>query len=153
MNQTTYREARLRDIPQIMSIRFAVKENVLSDQGKVTSADCEVYLTMRGKGWVCESDNQIVAFAIADSRENNVWALFVLPEYEGRGIGKKLHDIMLDWYFGQGKTHVWLSTGFNTRAEAFYEHCGWRKAGPYGSEEIKFEMEVDNWLLLKENRS
>ncbi|WCT15091.1 hypothetical protein [Mucilaginibacter jinjuensis] len=61
-----YREAILSDIPQIMKVRLAVKENVLSNPALVTDEDCENYLTIRGKGWVCETEGQIVGFAIAD---------------------------------------------------------------------------------------
>ena len=65
---------------------IAVKENVLSNPALVTDKDCEEYLNVRGKGWVCETDNQIIGFAIADLKENNIWALFIRPEYEGLGI-------------------------------------------------------------------
>ena len=98
-----FREATLQDIPQIQIVRHAVKENVLSDPGLVTDEDCANYLTNRGKGWVCESNGKIVGFAIADLVDDNIWALFVDPHFEGQGIGRKLHEIMLDWYFSQGK--------------------------------------------------
>jgi GNAT superfamily N-acetyltransferase len=51
---------------------------------------------VRGKGWVCEINNEIVGFSIADLKGNNIWALFLRPEFEKLGIGKRLHDIMLD---------------------------------------------------------
>ncbi|ELR68962.1 acetyltransferase, GNAT family [Fulvivirga imtechensis AK7] len=129
-----------------MAVRLAVKENVLADLSRVSRADCEEYLTRRGRGWVCELQDQIVGFAVVDLQENNVWALFILPEYEGRGIGRKLHHMMLDWYFSRGKSYLWLTTGMNTRAEKFYESCGWLKTGPYGDDEVKFEMRADDWL-------
>ena len=74
-----------------MLVRHLVKENVLSNSGLVTDADCEEYITVRGKGWVSEIDNVIVGFAIADLKDNSIWALFIQPEYEGKGIGKELH--------------------------------------------------------------
>jgi hypothetical protein len=78
------REAVLNDIPQIQVVRNSVKENVLSDPGFVTDKDCEEFLTSRGKGWVCEIDSKIVGFSIADLKENNIWALFLQPEFETR---------------------------------------------------------------------
>ncbi len=135
-----FREAVVADIPQIQIVRNSVKENMLSDPALVSDADCEEYITRRGKGWVCEIDNTIVGFAIADLQDNNIWALFVHPEHEGKGIGRKLHDIMLDWYFLQGKENVWLSTAPGTRAEAFYRKSGWKDVGVYGKGEVKFEM-------------
>ena len=114
-----FREATSRDILQLQIVRNSVRENTLSDPNLVTDADCEAFINIRGKGWVCEIDNYIVGFAIADLKENNIWALFIKPEYEGKGIGRQLHKLMLDWYFSQTKTTVWLGTEFKTRAENF----------------------------------
>jgi len=69
------REAIIDDISQIQIIRNAVKENILSNPNLVTDADCIEFITLRGKGWVCEIDGNIVGFAIADLKENNIWAL------------------------------------------------------------------------------
>lgn len=145
------REARAEDIPRIQIIRHSVKENILSDPNLVTDADCEEYITKRGKGWVCEMDNLVVGFAIADIQENNIWALFILPEFEKMGIGKKLHDTMLKWYFSQTDKTVWLSTSPNTRAETFYRKAGWKEVGNYGKGEIKFEMSFINWIDNSKN--
>ena len=125
----TIREAKVEDITQIQIVRNAVKENVLSDPNLVTDKNCEEYITVRGKGWVCEVDNNIVGFAIADLKDNNVWALFIDPLFEKRGIGQKLHNTMLHWYFSQTDKTIWLGTAFNTRAEQFYRKAGWKEAG------------------------
>ena len=108
---------------------------------------------VRGKGWVCEIENQIVGFAIADLRDNNIWALFLQPEFENSGIGRQLHDIMLDWYFDQTKNNVWLGTSPKTRAETFYRKSGWKEIGTHGKGEIKFEMSFDNRTRMKKNRA
>lgn len=139
------REARIEDIPQIQVVRNAVKENTLSDPNLVTDQDCEDFLFERGKGWVCEIDKQIVGFSIVDLKENNVWALFLDPDFEKQGIGRKLHDVMLDWYFKQTKENVWLGTSPNTRAEIFYRKSGWNEIGTHGKGEVKFEMTFENW--------
>ena len=122
-----------------------MKENALSNPGLVTFEDYENYLTKRGKGWACEIDDRIVGFAIVDMVDNNVWALFVDPAFEAQGIGRKLHDSMLDWYFTQTNTTLWLGTAPNTRAEKFYRTKGWREAGVHGKGEIKFEMSKNSW--------
>lgn len=140
-----FREATVNDIPQIQAVRHSVKENVLSNPALVTNDDCKEYITNRGKGWVCEVGNHVVAFAIADLAGNNIWALFVSPEYEKKGIGKKLHNIMLNWYFSQGKENVWLSTAQETRAEQFYKMNGWRNAGMQKNNEVRFEMNITEW--------
>ena len=139
------RVATVKDIPRLMTIRFLVKENVLSDPSLVTKKDCEEFLTGRGKGWVCEIENAVVGFAIVDMIDHNVWALFIQPDFDHKGIGRKLHDEMLNWYFSHTNTTLWLGTAPNTRAEKFYRMQGWREIGLYGKGEIKFEMSVVDW--------
>ena len=143
-----FREAAAKDIPQIQIVRNAVKENRLSDPALVTDKDCEEYITNRGKGWVCEIENTIVGFSIADLKENNIWALFIHPDHEGKGIGKKLHQLMLGWYFAQTAATVWLSTAPGTRADAFYRKAGWKAVGTHGKGETKFEMSFSEWITL-----
>lgn len=143
-----FREATIQDIKQIQVVRNAVKENTLSDPALVSDADCEAFITRRGKGWVCEIDTHIAGFAIADLQDENIWALFVHPDFEGKGIGKALQKIMLNWYFSTGKQQVWLGTAPGTRAEQFYTNSGWRRNGLHGKNEVKFEMTKDEWEAL-----
>ncbi len=146
-----FREAQIEDIGQIQSVRNSVKENTLSDSSLITDLVVEDFIINRGKGWVCEMDGRIIGFSIADIKERNVWALFVEPEYEGRGIGKKLHDLMLDWYFSQTDDTMWLGTSPGTRAQKFYRKSGWIEVGLHGDSEIKFEMTYKTWMSLKTN--
>ena len=140
-----FREATVGDIKHIQIVRNSVKENILSNPALVTDQHCEEYITRRGKGWVCEVDGVVIGFAIADLADNNVWALFLHPDFEGQGIGRQLHDMMLDWYFSQTKEKIWLSTSPKTRAESFYRKAGWREVGLHGKGEIKFEMDFIIW--------
>lgn len=139
------REAHSADIPQLMDVRFSVKENVLTNRALVTEADNEDYLTRRGKGWVAEVDGRIVGFTIVSVLDHNVWALFVHPDFERQGVGKTLHDAMLAWYFAQTAEPLWLGTAPNTRAEGFYRRAGWRDAGLRPNGEIRFEMTADEY--------
>ena len=126
-------------------VRHSVKENVLSNPALVSDKDCEEYILVRGKGWVCEINATVVGFSIIDLKAHNVWALFVNPAYERMGIGRKLHDLMLDWYFFRTQETLWLSTAPRSRAEAFYKAAGWKEVGKYGEKEIKFEMTYADW--------
>ena len=143
-----FRKAETSDINYMQFIRNAVKENVLSDPALVPDTDVEKYINQRGKGWVCLVDKTMAGFCIADLIDDNIWALFVLPAMEGKGIGKKLQTIMLDWYFTKNKQLVWLSTQKNSRAEKFYRLTGWHEEGPYRKNEIKFTMNRANWQKI-----
>lgn len=147
-----FREATVDDIDNYMIVRMAVKENVLNNPALVPREDNVAYLTKYGKGWVCEIENRIVGFSIVGLTQRNVWALFVLPEFEGKGIGRKLHDVMIDWYFSQTNEKIWLGTEQNTKAETFYKKRGWTAVGMHGDDETKFEMTVEDWKKITENR-
>lgn len=139
-----YREAMIKDIPQIQFVRNSVKENMLSDPALVPDKDVEEYIINRGKGWVCEIDGRIVGFSIVSVTDNNVWALFIEPGFDNKGIGRKLHDLMMDWYFKETSMTIWLGTTPGTRAEEFYRKAGWKEAGMHGKE-VKFEMKAEEW--------
>lgn len=143
-----FRQAIKSDLQQIMDVRFSVKENVLSNPALVTIEDCDDFIFSRGNGWVCVVDGNVVGFSIVDLVENNIWALFIRPEFAEKGIGRKLHNLMLDWYFTQTQQTVWLGTDPGTRAETFYRKSGWEHIGMHGNE-FKFEMTAANWNQLK----
>ena len=143
------REATVLDFPKLMEIRMSVKENTLSDPALIPEDDYAKFCFTQGKGWVYEVDSVIVGFAIVDLLGNNIWALFMDPQFEQRGIGKKLHDKMINWYFDQTKTAVWLGTEPNSRAEQFYRKSGWKEIGLHGKNEIKFEMTFQDWTSIK----
>jgi GNAT superfamily N-acetyltransferase len=153
MSEYVYREAVRADVPAMQVVRHLVKENVLSDPALVPDSDCIKYIEQRGKGWVCFDGARLVGFAIADIEGNSIWALFVDPEYEGQGIGKELHRMMMDWYFEQTRDTVWLSTAYDTRAEQFYKMQGWTDAGAYNAKERKFEMTAMDWENRKKQNT
>lgn len=139
------REAKLSDITKMQVIRNLVKENVLSDPKLIKDEDYADFIETRGKGWVFEEHKTIKGFAIVDVVENNVWALFVHPDCEQKGIGQKLHSTMMNWYFGLTHSTIWLSTEKNTKAQKFYEKHGWLAVGDYGKTEVKFEMSFEQY--------
>ena len=141
------REATINDIPRIQVVRNSVKENPLSDPALVPDSDVEDYMFRRGKGWVYEDDKTIVGFAIVSVIDRNVWALFIEPGHDKKGIGRQLHDEMINWYFQQTGETIWLGTAPGTRAESFYRKAGWKETGTHGKGEIKFEMSLNDWQL------
>lgn len=144
-----FRTATLADIARMQYVRHSVKENTLSDPALVPDKDVAFYITEKGKGWVCEVDDELVGFSIVDLMDKSVWALFVHPDHEGKGIGKALHHMMLDWYFDQEQEWVCLGTSPNTRAADFYRLQGWTTAGTYSNGEIKFHLSAEDWKNRK----
>lgn len=137
---TSFRRATRSDVPDILRIRAAVRENVLADPSKVTPEMCERYLEELGRGWVCEVGGRVVGFAYADRERSSIWGLFVEPEVEGRGIGRELLRLATDWLFGLGRDAVTLSTEPGTRAEAFYRALGWEHQGVTDDGEVRLSL-------------
>ena len=120
------RLATFSDIAAMHAIRLAVTENRLRDPGRVTIEKYQAMLGVRGKGWVFEDDaGDIVGFGIADALSRSLWALFVHPRHEQRGVGRALHEAMVAWLFAIDNRPIWLTTEPHTRAARFYAAAGW----------------------------
>ena len=139
MNDPILRQATRADAAGLWRVRYAVTENTLTP-GRIDDEELFDQIERTGRGWVVEEDGEIVAFAIGNASDGNIWALFVDPPAQGRGHGARLHDVMVGWLFAQGLERLWLGTGNETRARAFYEKHGWREAGPYGERETRYEL-------------
>lgn len=105
-------------------VRLAVRENRLRTSA-ITEDDYYPAIERTGRGWVAVHDAQVVGFAVGNRETGNIWALFVDPDHEGRGLGRLLHDAMVAWLFSEGLSILWLSTDPNSRARRFYESAGW----------------------------
>lgn len=136
-----YRIATLADIPAMMDIRLAVKENVLSNPARVPYQMYVDYLDFLGRGWVCERAGQIIAFSYAAKADSSIWALFVKPEFEGLGAGKKLLTLATDWLFSLGNESVNLSTTADTRADRFYSRQGWLRGAMKDELEVAYRLQ------------
>lgn len=143
------RRAAVRDISAMHRVRLAVRENVLRDPARVTSEDYRRLIERDGAAWVAEVDGAVVGFAIADRARNNVWALFVDPAHERRGIGRALHDRLIEWLFATGTADVWLSTERGSRAERFYAAAGWTQAEIQPNGEQRFTMTATQYAALR----
>jgi GNAT superfamily N-acetyltransferase len=135
------RQATRADIAGIQRVRHAVRENRLSSR-VISDVEVQHAIEITGRGWVIAVDDEIVAFAIGNARDGNIWALFVDPRSEGRGYGRRLHDRMVDWLKSRGLRRLWLTTEPGTRAQRFYERAGWRDCGVTATGERRFELEV-----------
>lgn len=139
-NSIRYREANISDIPAMSEIRTLVRENVLRNPASVTHQMYVDYLDELGRGWVGELEGRVVAFSYADRQNNSIWALFVHPDFEGRGAGKALLNCATDWLFAQGASRVVLGTTINTRADRFYSAMGWVRGELRNDTEVEYVL-------------
>lgn len=132
------RQASRDDILGMHRVRLSVRENELTST-VVAEADYAVAME-QGRAWVIELDSRVVAFAVGNARTGNIWALFVEPSSEGRGYGRRLHSVMVEWLWSEGLDRLWLTTQPHTRAERFYEAAGWRRMGRTERGELRLEL-------------
>ena len=121
------RPARPEDIPRLIEIRAAVRENRLASM-TIGPDDYRPYIA-DARCWVAETDGTVHAFAALDADTATIWALFVDPAHEGRGLGRALFDRLLAEARARGLTALRLETAAGTRAERFYLRAGWKTAG------------------------
>jgi GNAT superfamily N-acetyltransferase len=136
---TVLRQANRADVHDIQRVRHAVRENRLTSRA-ISDDEVAHAIEVSGRGWVVEVDRAIVGFAIGNAQDGNIWALFIDPEHEGRGHGRRLHDTMVAWLWSRGLRKLWLSTEPGTRAQRFYLRAGWVDCGLLSSGELRFEL-------------
>jgi GNAT superfamily N-acetyltransferase len=133
------RQARSADVPAMHRVRMSVLENRLVSR-QLSEQDYIVEIEVTGRGWVIESEGNIVAFAVGNAATGGIWALFVEPGHEGKGYGRQLHDTMVAWLHEQGHDQLWLTTEADTRASRFYEKAGWRRVDVTAGGELRYEL-------------
>jgi ribosomal protein S18 acetylase RimI-like enzyme len=82
-------------------------------------------------GAVCTSEGQVVGFCSGAVATGEVLVLAVLPDYEGRGAGKRLLDRVVRRLRDAGAQRLWLAAAADpaVRAHGFYRAPGWRPTG------------------------
>jgi GNAT superfamily N-acetyltransferase len=135
------RQATLSEIPRLIEIRAAVRENRLSDPGRVTLADYAWHIT-HAPIHVWDDAGLIKGMSAGDPRDGSIWALFVDPAFEGQGIGQALILAACTSIAAAGHRTARLSTDPGTRAERFYLRNGWLAEGHTARGEIIFVKEL-----------
>jgi GNAT superfamily N-acetyltransferase len=125
----------------MMELRLSVKENRLSDPDRVTTADYLRYVE-HGHIWIWEEDGEVLGISAGNWKTGWIWALFVRPGHEGRGIGRALFETACDALVHAGLGTLTLSTDPDTRAARFYRAAGWHETGRTADGELIFKWMV-----------
>ncbi len=128
------------DLPDIFFVRTSVRENHLSveqlSQMGITQQAVSDMLSASPCAWVAEVDGRVVGFSMIDIEEASLFAAFVLPSHEGRGLGRELVLAAEERLF-ELHSEIWLETGRHTRAAGFYRSLGWGNEQDIGSMDIR----------------
>lgn len=107
--------------------RIGITENVVADL--IEKSCC---------AWVATDNEKIIGFSMILPDEGCLFAAFVLPEYEGRGIGRRLVEIAEKELFRHHEV-VWLETDKQSRAAKFYIQLGWGNKIDINDTDIRLE--------------
>ncbi len=124
------------DLPAVFSVRLSTIENAitmsqLEEDYDITPKALAEAMNSHVRGWLCEDSGKVVGFSMGDRSRGEVQVVAVLPEYEGKDIGKNLLNRVQNWLFSEGHKEIWLCANPDrkTRAYGFYRKLGWQATG------------------------
>lgn len=139
---TRVRLARASDVGGIFHVRTSVSENVLtmSELAGMGITEASVAAMIEGSpcAWVASEGALVVGFSMIDPVEGALFAAFVLPSHEGKGIGKVLVQTAEAVLFAHHAV-IWLETAKASRAAGFYRRLGWGNEKDIGGGDIRLE--------------
>ena len=141
---TLIRLATLADIDTLFAIRTAVVQNHLSRE---QMADLGITPQVLADSireapcvWLAEVEGQPAAFSMVNFDSGEVFAMFVLPAYEGRGLGRQLIAVAEAALFEHHPTLYLITDGRGEiRANGFYQRLGWTQVGRVEGDDVRYE--------------
>lgn len=138
----TIRPASVADVNAMFNVRASVGENTMTTEELsaigVTPESIALAVSSSPCSWVATADEEIVGFAIVDLDSACLFALFVLPQHEGRGIGTRLAHACEQALFERHAV-AWLETAKASRAARLYRYLGWGDEVEMGGGDIRLE--------------
>lgn len=130
------------DIETLLDIRTTVVDNHLSRAQLaamgITPETIEAAITAEPCAWIADMDGVAAGFAMADTEDGCVFAVFVRPSQEGRGVGRLLLAKAEAYLFAHHTT-IWLETDASSRASGFYRKLGWTPVAFHDNGDVRFE--------------
>ena len=131
-----FRDLETQDFDRCIEIRGMTRDNpvpadILKEFGVTEEAWVPLIRAKSIVGVVAEFKDEVIGFCSGDVNTGELLVLAVLPDYEGRGIGKNMLALVTDKLFSFGIDKLWLAASPNPeiRAHGFYRHLGWVPTG------------------------
>lgn len=139
---STIRPACVADVGAMFKVRTSVEENAMTPAELsaigVTPQTIACAVASAPCAWVATVGEEVVGFAMVDLDSACLFALFVLPEHEGRGWGTRLTQ-MCERALFERHPKAWLETASTSRAAKLYRHLGWGNEVDIGGGDIRLE--------------
>ena len=132
----TCRRAVPADAPTCVAIRGQTRDNAIKPAQLAAlgiTADTWAAAMHSGAlaGHVAEQHGRVLGHCFGAVATGEVLVLAVLPEADGRGLGRQLLALVSADLLALGHTRLFLSASIDPamRSHGFYRHLGWRPAG------------------------
>ena len=133
-----YRPAQPEDAAECVAVRGATRENAYSEEqlrsiGITAKSWGDNIRSGALPGHVCVSGGDIVGYCFGSRDAGEIEVLVVLPDFEGRGVGRELLDRTARTLARLGHRRLFLgcSPDPTSRSYGFYRHLGWRSTGTF----------------------
>ncbi|MDX9667935.1 GNAT family N-acetyltransferase [Pseudomonas sp. P5_152] len=138
------RMATVEDVESLFEIRTSVAQNHLSrEQMDALGITAQVLNSAIKEGpcvWIAEVDERPVAFSMIDRDEGEVFAMFVRPAYENRGLGRLLMAAAEAELFRAHERIFLVTDGRQEiRANGFYQRLGWTVVDRVDARDVRYE--------------
>lgn len=134
----TYRPAAPDDIVACIDLRGKTRENSVSvERLKALGITRESWSADVADGslpgYLCFDDGKLAGYCFGDKSTGEVVVLALLPEWEGKGIGKQLLNMIIRDFSALGFTRLFLGCSPNpkVRSHGFYRYLGWTSTGTF----------------------
>ncbi len=142
------RRMRPEDVAGALEMRGRTRENAVGREELetlygVTEATLRAEMAGHLSGWVAEAEGVIVGFSMGNAATGEVGVVALLPDWEGRGIGRALLSGVMDTLIAAGHRRLWLLANPDpgVRASGFYARLGWRNTGERRGEDVVLDWE------------
>jgi ribosomal protein S18 acetylase RimI-like enzyme len=133
-----YRSAIPDDIAACIELRGKTRENSISVE-RLRALGITHESWSRGvaedslPGYVCLDEEKIVGYCFGEKATGEIVVLALLPEWEGKGIGKCLLNMVVRDFTRLGFERLFLgcASNPNVRSYGFYRHLGWTTTGTF----------------------
>lgn len=144
MMSVSLRMATVDDVESLFEIRTSVVQNHLSrEQMDALGITAQVLRSAINEGpciWLAEVDQWPVAFSMIDRAEGEVFAMFVRPAFENRGLGRLLMAAAEAELFKAHERIVLVTDGRQEiRANGFYQRLGWSVVERVDAQDVRYE--------------
>ena len=124
------------DALECVHMRGMTRENAIPEErlrafGITQESWAEDIRTGRLPGWVARRNGLLVGYCFGATKTGEVVVLALLPQEEGKGLGKRLLELVIADLKSHGHARLFLGCAADpeVRSHGFYRHLGWMSTG------------------------